>query len=286
MTTKNLPLRSVKQVFTAQDAMDGDGVKLTRHDLFSGVLDPFIMLDEFKAPANQPPNGFPRHPHRGIQTLSYLIDGAMAHADSLGTESTVTAGGLQWMNSGQGIEHLEQPQIDENGLWGYQFWLHIPKAEKYQPPSYQAVAAEQTLALKLPGLGGQLLAGDWQIENEAYECPFQKLAGNGALADFTWKEDRTLKIQTREATLAVRAIVGEVSIVNQTLGAGQLAVLDKGEALALTAKAGSRVLVFKGTPIGEPIVQKGPFVMNTQEEVLETIQAYQSGRLIENNQLD
>lgn len=284
-------MRPIKMITQSFPAMDGDGVALLRNDLFDGRLDPFLMLDELKAKVGDNPKGFPVHPHRGIQTLSYIIDGTMAHKDSLGTESKILAGGLQWMHTGQGIEHSEQPGLDAKGLWGFQFWLNVPRAEKYQAPSYQDVPASQTQCIELEGAQFRVLAGDWQVNNNHYQSTFNRLSGQGALADVSWTDSLAVSIQTTATTLACYVLTGEVQINQSVVAkAGQLVQFGTGSQVVLNGGLGQssaedgrqagRVLLFKGEPIGEPIYHRGPFVMTTEAEMKETIRAYQMGTLV------
>lgn len=134
--------RHIIHTYQASPTLDGEGVALKRLTFFNGVIDPFLMIDELKADSNETLKGFPPHPHRGIQTLTYLIHGGMWHKDSLGNQGHITAGQMQWMDSGQGIVHAEQPHSDKNGLWGYQFWLNLSHAQKFVPPRYLDIDQE------------------------------------------------------------------------------------------------------------------------------------------------
>lgn len=278
-------LRKIRQVTLARPAMDGEGVALQRNALFDGRLDPFLMLDELKASPQDDVGAFPVHPHRGIQTLSYLIDGGMAHKDSMGNASEVLSGGLQWMHTGQGIEHAEIPKVDANGLWGFQFWLNVPREEKYQAPQYQDMDASHLPWHSLDDLAFKVVAGNWRFNGQEYGSDFQKLSGNGALADLKWQGQSKLSVAANEASLALYVIGGKVVVNGDSeIAAGQLVQFasvdsEDGE-ISLSGDATSRALLFKGEPIGEPIVHRGPFVMTSNQEIEETLQAYRDGTLV------
>lgn len=273
--------RNIKQVSQAKPTSDGDGVSLKRNDFFAGELDPFLMLDEFKASPEERPNGFPTHPHRGIQTLSYMIHGKMSHKDSLGNESEVAANQLQWMHTGKGILHSEKPDVDENGVWGFQFWLNVPREEKYQQASYQDFAASAEINEK--GMFARILAGNWQINQQNYTADFQKLASEGSLLDVELQENSQVQITDTASSFAIYIIQGNLQ-VNQkdSFSAGSLIKLEsEGDLVEISAHHnGARALVFKGQPIGEKIVHYGPFVMNSEAEIKETLQAYRENRLV------
>ena len=274
--------REVKRVSIARPAMDGDGVALKRNDLFDGRLDPFLMLDELKALPTDSPNGFPVHPHRGIQTLSYIIDGFMSHQDSMGNQSKITAGSLQWMHTGKGIEHSETPGVDTNGLWGFQFWLNVPRDEKYQAPQYQDVAVNEQIIIEQTAYRVKVLAGEVVIGGKAYQHTFQSLAGDANLVDIEWSEQGNCEISTPNQNAAVFVLTGTLTVNDavRTYKAAELIELSEGESIQLTGNEGTRVLFFSGNPIGEPIVHRGPFVMTSDAEIMQTIQAYRDGTLV------
>ncbi|BBP47045.1 putative quercetin 2,3-dioxygenase [Thiosulfatimonas sediminis] len=273
--------REIEFIRQAQPAMDGDGVALKRNALFNGELDPFLMLDELKASPDDDVGAFPVHPHRGIQTFSYMIHGGMAHRDSMGNASQVSAGGLQWMHTARGIEHAEKPFIDAHGLWGFQFWLNVPHAEKFAEPSYQDVAAAELVWQEVDGVAIKVLAGALNVNQQLLKSSFNRLSHAATVADLVWQQEACLNIQAVEKSLALFVLTGHVQI-NQRASAkaGQLVKFAQGEEVLLQGRAESRILLFKGEPIGEPIVHRGPFVMTTDAEMRQTLQDYREGRLI------
>lgn len=278
-------LRIPEKITPAEPTTDGDGVDLKRTRLFDGRLDPFLMLDEIKANPDESPNAFPVHPHRGIQTLTYLIHGKMAHQDSMGNQSEILAGSLQWMHTGKGIEHSEKPSVDAQGLWGFQFWLNVPREEKFQPPQYQDISSKDILQMNLDGVEVKLLAGCLRLNDQPYRSTFQKLSGKASLVDLNWQYRQLVKIETDAANAGMFVIANEVFVVKpsgdfQKIPAGQFVSFSSGNQVQLHADDGARVLFFAGEPIAEPIVHQGPFVMTSEAEIRETIQAYREGTLV------
>jgi len=276
-------IREIKHITQSIPTMDGDGVALQRNALFDGRLDPFLMLDEIKAEPNDSPNSFPIHPHRGIQTLSYIINGSMQHKDSLGNESLIKAGDLQWMHTGQGILHSEKPGVDDKGLWGFQFWLNVPRPEKYQTPDYADIPAELSKTVQIEQAQLKILAGHWQFNHQTYQVSFQKLSGQGALTDIYWSAPSEITLQSSASSLGLFIIEGQIEINQQTtLKKGTLVQFNSGEEILLNSpkEQPSRLLIFKGEPINEPIYHRGSFVMTNAEEMEETVKAYQNGTLI------
>ncbi len=278
-------LREPKFISDAMPTVDGDGVDLKRNSFFDGKLDPFLMLDEIKANPDETPNAFPVHPHRGIQTLTYLIDGTMSHKDSMGNASLIHAGDLQWMHTGKGIEHSEKPGVDANGLWGFQFWLNVPRQEKFEEPKYLDISADEVLSMDLNGVDAKLLAGGLTLNGQPYLSNFRSLAGNANLLDLHWQERQLVDIETQNKSAGMFVISDEVNLVIsggafEKIPAGKSVSFSQGEHIQIHAESGARILFFSGEPIDEPIVHQGPFVMTTEQEIRDTIQAYREGTLV------
>ena len=274
-------LREIESIHSARPAHDGDGVALMRNDLFDGRLDPFLMLDQIEAKPNDSVGAFPVHPHRGIQTLSYIIHGGMAHKDSMGNASQIASGGIQWMHTGRGIEHSEIPLLDEQGLLGFQFWLNVTREEKFQAPHYQDMSAEQLTTMALSHAKIKLIAGDWQINQSQQHSSFNRLSGQAGVLDIAWSDEEPIEIYENATTLAGYVYGGTIQVNSNTqLQAGQLVQFSKGERVQLNGIKNSGLLIFKGEPIGETIVHRGPFVMTSATEIEQTIQAYRNGTLV------
>lgn len=277
MTTKK-----IVHSWQGMDTSDGAGVKL-RRILGSkpGLrLDPFLMLDHF---SSDDPNdyiaGFPAHPHRGFETVTYIVDGHMQHKDHLGNEGDLRAGGVQWMLAGKGIIHEEMPQQENGLLRGFQIWLNLPAAEKMQEAYYEDVPAE---------------AMPWQAINDQAQikCIAGQLAGNALqplsekttapiIADIALEAHAELALQLPAGHHSlIYVFEGSVRLDGQTVEAGLAAELSLEEStLALSSPNGARILLIAGKPIKEPIAQYGPFVMNTQAEIRQAIDDYNSGQL-------
>jgi redox-sensitive bicupin YhaK (pirin superfamily) len=275
-------LRTLARVIPSVPAADGAGVKL-RRSLGAGPHarhDPFLMLDEFFS--DDPDDyiaGFPAHPHRGFETVTYMLDGRMRHEDSAGNAGDLGPGDVQWMTAARGIIHSEMPQQAEGRMRGFQLWLNLPAAEKMSPPAWRDIPARAIPVVRpAPGVKVKVIAGklgetegpagggatdpyyyDVHLEaGAAFEAPFPP-AHNA----FVYAYEGEARVGAGRAPLPLRA-------------AG---LLSGGDAVRLEAlAAGARVLLLAARPLGEPVVQYGPFVMNTREEIEQAIADYRSGR--------
>lgn len=262
---------------------DGDGVNISRIADFSTLtLDPYLMIDEIKS-ANEGDyvGGFPEHPHRGIDTFTYMIDGGFTHQDQLGNKETIRDGGVQWMSTGSGVMHSEMPLLGENKqIHGFQIWLNMPATEKMRPAIYQD-ANDQALPRLKNGQGAtlKLLAGEWSFAQQSAHSPLMQLAGDGAIADLTVaaKGKATLNLSHFTQVL-VLIYKGSINLPTP-VSAGQLVIVDSRERIQLQASdEGASMLILAGNKINEKIVHMGPFVMNTQAQMQQTIRDYQSGK--------
>ncbi|HSC61352.1 MAG TPA: pirin family protein [Rhizomicrobium sp.] len=259
---------------------DGAGVKLTR---LVGTpqlpdLDPILMLDTFRSDnPNDYVAGFPEHPHRGFETVSYMIKGSIAHLDNHGGQGIVTDGGVQWMTAGRGVAHSEMPAQTNGQLFGFQLWLNLPAKEKMRDPWYADIPSGDIPVIDLGhGNSAKLIAGQWNgvtgAGPERDIDPFfadVTLAANGAV-DVPVPAGHNGFIYVFE---------GDAVVGTETVRKGQLGVLSLGGRLHVAAAGqGARFLVIAGKPLHEPIAKYGPFVMNTQDEIRRAIQDYQSGR--------
>ncbi len=275
--------RSIEQQIVGQPTSDGAGVKLLRvlGQSLHTRLDPFLMLDAFKSDAAQDYiAGFPDHPHRGFETLTYLIAGRMRHHDNAGHQGLLETGGMQWMTAGRGIIHSEMPEQKEGRLEGFQLWLNLPAKEKMQPPSYLDVQSEAIAEFALTNGGkARILAGVSHGVVGAIQRPnTQPLVVDLHLpagAEF----NQALPAAHNAFFYVYR---GEIAVLGQTVAEQRLAVLTNSaevDGVILQAQQASRVLLVAGQPLHEPIVQHGPFVMNSQAEILQAISDFNAGRL-------
>jgi redox-sensitive bicupin YhaK (pirin superfamily) len=282
--------RTLLQLIPGRATSDGAGVKLRRSIGQASAVqtDPFLMLDEFGT--DNPDDyiaGFPPHPHRGFETVTIMLDGHMRHQDHLGNVGELSAGGVQWMTAGRGIIHSEMPMQAQGRMRGFQLWINLPAAEKMKPASYRDIPAEQvpTVALAAGG-SARVIAGNLpaalSADGREVAGPIQGLSTDPLVLDLRLAPGARLELPvapTYTATPYVyegEATFGEAA----TVPAGNAALLSPGDALTIGAgPAGASVLLLVARPIGEPIVQYGPFVMNTRAEIEQAIADFQSGKL-------
>ncbi len=287
-------MRGVRSLTTAPHGLEGEGFPVRR--AFAGVdladLDPFVHLDQMGEVEYAPgePKGTPWHPHRGFETVTYMIDGTFEHQDSNGGGGLITNGDTQWMTAGAGILHIEKPPealVVSGGLFhGFQLWVNLPRAQKWAPPRYQDLRAQEVALASSPDGGTlvRIIAG----EVAGYKGPgstytpmtlIHATLSPGARLSLPWRADYN-------ALAYVMAGFGSVGVEARPIQTGQLAVFGPGDAIVLAARPMQEsrspsldVLLLGGRPIGEPIAWMGPFVMNTREEIMQAMADYQAGRL-------
>jgi redox-sensitive bicupin YhaK (pirin superfamily) len=289
--------RTLAQVIESIPTADGAGVKL-RRSLGSqrGVhVDPFLMLDEFYS--DNPDDyiaGFPAHPHRGFETVTYMLDGHMRHEDHLGNRGDLGPGDVQWMTAARGIIHSEMPQQSEGRMRGFQLWLNLPAKEKMKPAAYRDIPASEIPVVQLAGGGvAKVIAGALQADGASPAGPIHGPINGGG----TQLSTDPLYVDVRLPagavfTAPIRAghnaflYLYEGSAVIGAEGAARplphraAGVLSDGDDLRVRADAGGvRFLLLAARPLREPVVQYGPFVMNTREEIEQAVADYRSGRL-------
>lgn len=278
-------VRRVARVLAGMPTSDGAGVRLSRVIGQPALrhLDPFLMLDRF---ASDDPSaylrGFPDHPHRGFETVTIMLAGRMRHRDTRGGHGLIAGGGVQWMTAGRGIVHSEMPEQDRGLMSGFQLWVNLPAAEKMCPTFYQDLAPHE-VAEGAHGAGGLLRVTSG--EHDGLRGPIRPRPTEPLLLTATLADDTPLEVAVPRAhTAFVYVHEGEVHVGPEhdarAVGSGTLAVLGQGERLRLRARARrAGVLVAAGRPLREPIVQRGPFVMNTEAEVEQAFADYRAGVL-------
>ena len=274
--------RKIQQIVQGQPASDGAGVKLIR-SLGSANhlrLDPFLMLDAFSS--ENPDDyvaGFPSHPHRGFETVTYLLDGHLLHEDHLGNRGDIKAGGVQWMTAGRGIIHSEMPQQENGRMRGFQLWINLPAKEKMKPAGYRDIQAEEIPAVALANGKIKIVAGTYGKTHG----PVQGGSTDPLYWDVQLDSGEIFEAKIPEThSVYVYPFEGSVEIAERVLKTHQGGVLGSGDGIEVKAGAeGARFLVLAAKPIREPIVQYGPFVMNTREEIEQAIRDYQNGELVE-----
>lgn len=268
--------RDIVRTLRGIATQDGAGVKLTRiiGQPAQGSLDPFLMLDFFGSDTLQDYlAGFPSHPHRGFQTVTYMLAGRMRHRDSVGNDGVIEAGGIQWMNAGRGIVHEELPEQEDGLLQGFQLWVNLPAAQKMSAPGYQDIPSSQVPEVALASGKVRVLAG-WFGEAQG---PVATQAVAPLFLDLHLSnDDMTVPIPDGH-TAFLYCYDDTVLVAGKPVTAGELAILER-QGDVQVAGAGKAIVV-AGAPLGEPVVQHGPFVMNTAEEIREAIADFQAGRL-------
>ncbi len=276
--------REVEQVIVGHPTSDGAGVKLTRvlGQSLHRRLDPFLMFDAFGS--DSPDDyiaGFPDHPHRGFETVTYLIAGRMRHRDSAGHEGLLQNGGVQWMTAGRGVIHSEMPEQEDGVMEGFQLWLNLPARDKMTPPWYRDIQSQEIPEFVTDqGVKARVIAG---VSHEV-QGAVQKPVTEPLYLDLHLPAGSRFG---QPINLAHNAFIfvyrGAVFINGQTVNAQQMAILanePNADGVVIEAAIESRALLIAGLPLQEPIVQQGPFVMNTQQEIAQAINDYRSGRLV------
>ena len=272
--------REVERLVAGTPTSDGAGVKLTRvlTQPLQRRLDPYLMLDAFGTERREDYiGGFPDHPHRGFETVTYMIAGRMRHRDSAGHEGLLQTGGAQWMTAGRGVIHSELPEQEEGRMEGFQLWLNLPARDKMRAPWYRDIQSEEIPEF-VTGEGAvvRVIAGT----SHGVAGAVQREATEPLYLDLHLRADsRFSQVLPNEHNAFVYVYRGELHIGDTAVPAGRMAILvNAGDGVALTAQEPSRALLIAGRPLNEPIAQYGPFVMNRQEEILQAVQDYQAGR--------
>jgi quercetin 2,3-dioxygenase len=279
-----MSVRAIERVVIAQDTSDGGGVRL-RRSIGSPQLDhvdPFLLLDEFKsAEGADYVAGFPDHPHRGFETVTYMLAGAMEHRDHSGNRGNLVAGSVQWMTAGRGIVHSEMPRQEDGLMWGFQLWVNLPAAHKMDPPRYQDIPPSAIPQRTQDGATVRVIAG----ESGGVRGPVLGIVTEPLYLDVSVPANARFEHPVPAGHNAfVYVFEGEGEIGGEGTSGGRrletarLGVLGNGDTVAVKAGGqGVRFLLVAGRPIGEPIVRYGPFVMNTRDEIRKAVTDFQSG---------
>lgn len=275
--------RTIEHIITGVETSDGAGVKLTRvlTQNLQQRLDPFLMLDNFHS--DDPDDyiaGFPDHPHRGFETVTYMIAGRMRHRDNAGHEGMLQNGGVQWMTAGRGIIHSEMPEQENGVMEGFQLWLNLPARRKMIPAWYrdipnteipEYVTAEGVTVRVIAGTSNGIAGAMTREDTEPLYIDIDLPAGSAF---------STMIPATHNAFVYVYR--GTLTIGGKTLGENRMGILantPQADGVTLSATVPAKAILVAGKPLGEPIMQHGPFVMNTKEEIYQAIRDYQEGRL-------
>lgn len=277
--------RALAATFKAKDTLEGAGVHLKRgfSNIEASRFDPFLLFDDFSSTIPEHYlAGFPWHPHRGMETVTYILDGAVRHKDSLGNEGVIESGAIQWMTAGSGIIHEEMPESVQ-GIRGFQLWVNLPKKDKMTPPRYQDLkgATVPTVALG-PQARARVIAG--ALAGAA--GPLTSIAGSPLYADIILEASGSVSIPLISGHTAFAYVVEGALGVDADeptyFASGTILLFEReGDVLALRAPAaGARFLLISGAPLGEPIAWHGPIVMNTDEELREAFKELHEGTFI------
>ncbi|MES9945408.1 MAG: pirin family protein [Candidatus Thiodiazotropha sp.] len=272
--------RGIKRVVVGQETSDGAGVRLTR--VIGGPqlpqFDPFLLLDHF---VSDDPNdyigGFPPHPHRGFETVTYLLAGQVEHRDNAGHTGLLETGGVQWMTAGRGVIHSEMPQQQDGLLSGFQLWVNLPASQKMIDPRYQEFDS-QAIPLEERGDGVEVRVVAGQTSQHT-TGPVSELVTPALFYDISLPAGSSFIEPLPEPYNGfVYLVEGAVSIEGSKLEGSTLAVLDQGDSVEIAAQESSRLLLVAGQPLDEPIARRGPFVMNNEAELQQAFNDYQEGR--------
>ena len=272
----------IQKIIKPINASDGAGVKLKRSiGVEPNYFDPFLMLDEFGSENSEDYiAGFPPHPHRGIETVTYMLAGDFEHKDSTGGEGKMSAGDVQWMKTGRGIIHSEMPAMKEGKLHGFQLWINMPAKLKMSKPEYIYIDADKMSVHKDDDKQIKVIAGKFQKA----EGPIKKHNVEPFYFDVELKKDKEFNFEIPSSHNSfIYLIEGEIKIgekKHDKVKDSTLILLTNGEKLKVTALTKAKFLLISGKPIGEQIARGGPFVMNTKQEILQAIDDYHNGNFV------
>jgi len=265
-------VRAVVRTVRGLPTSDGAGVRLTRVIGQAALpdLDPFLLLDEFRSDdANDYIAGFPEHPHRGFETVTYMLAGRMRHGDNAGNSGLLIPGSVQWMTAGRGIVHSEMPEQEDGLMWGFQLWVNLPASDKMTAPRYQDIAPERIPEIAFDGGRLRVIAGRFRD----VDGPVQAVRTEPSYFDVRLDAGRSFSTDLPVAHNAFIYVYEGNALVGsdarpQPLAQNELGVLGRGDAVAVRAgSSGARFIVLAGQPLGEPVARYGPIVMNTRDEL-------------------
>ncbi|QWT19581.1 pirin family protein [Bacillus sp. NP157] len=272
--------RSIVRRVRGMDTSDGAGVKLKRviGQPALDMVDPFLMLDEFRSDqAGDYIEGFPDHPHRGFETVTYMLAGRMRHGDNKGNTGDLGPGSVQWMTAGSGLVHSEMPQQEEGLMWGFQLWVNLPATDKMTAPRYQDIPPSEIPVVEpAPGVTVKVVAG----ELAGARGPVSGIATEPVYLDISLAAGAGFELDLPEGHSAFAYVFDgpAATVAGQSLARSELAVLSKGDKVAFAAAEPARILLVAGRPLAEPVARYGPFVMNTPAQIHEAIADFRAGK--------
>ena len=278
MQAKETKTRIIQRIVKGVQTSDGAGVNLTRiiASPSLNMLDPFLLLDEFGS--DNPDDyiaGFPPHPHRGFETITYMLNGKFRHKDTAGNEGYLTDGSVQWMTAGKGVIHSEMPEQTEGLVRGFQLWLNLPKEKKMIEPAYNDIPADEIPTVSIPGGQVKIIAGT-----------FSGVTGPGRshtgmlYYDISLDNGSDITVPIEDGWNSFCYVYEGAISCGQPVSKGHLAVLGTEDIFRCTSiEDNTRFILVAGVPLNEPVARGGPFVMNTKGEILQAFEDYQAGRL-------
>ena len=273
--------REVKMIAPTHKVLEGGGFQVRRPVAMGQLMSPFLLLDEMGPMVYGPGEaiGAPWHPHRGFETVTYMLEGEMEHEDSAGNSGKISAGDVQWMTAGRGVIHSELPSekmLKEGGLMhGFQIWVNLPAKDKMMTPRYQEISASLSPSVENDGICARVIAGECLGVSSTIDTVIP-------IVYIHVKFDAgTQLIQPIKKGLngMIYVFAGELEIGDKSVADGGLAVLGEGDEVVINSKDGAECLILAGPELNEPIARYGPFVMNTREEISQAIDDYNNGRL-------
>ena len=273
--------REVRMIAPTHTVLEGGGFQVRRPVAIGQLMSPFLLLDEM-GPMKYGPGeaiGAPRHPHRGFETVTYMLDGEMNHEDSAGNSGKISRGDVQWMTAGRGVIHSELPSdkmMKEGGLMhGFQIWVNLPAKDKMMMPRYQEISASLSPCVESDGIWARVIAGDCLGVSSIIDTVIPIVYIHVKFSS------STQLIQAIEKGLngMIYVFAGELEIEGKSIAEGGLALLNDGDEVIINSKDGAECLILAGPELNEPIARYGPFVMNTREEISQAIDDYNNGRL-------
>jgi quercetin 2,3-dioxygenase len=272
--------RKVEKIIERQPTIEGAGVRLKRvlGNNKNSILDPFLLLDHFGSDDHKDYiKGFPWHPHRGIETVTYMWTGKVAHGDSMGNEGVIKSGDVQWMTAGSGIIHQEMPQKYDGMMQGFQLWVNLPAKKKMIDPKYRGIEKEQIPVVQKNGITIKVIAG----KIGGLEGPVCDLAIDIEYFDVELAEAKTFEHATYgNNTVFVYVVNGSIEVRDKIISMGHCAIFGEGDVIRISSKKGARFLIASGEPLKEPVAWGGPIVMNTEEELERAFDELDEGTFI------
>jgi len=275
--------RQIQKILNRRLTLEGAGVKLKRvlgnNDV--STLDPFLLLDHFGSDNSEDYiKGFPWHPHRGMETVTYMWAGEVEHGDSMDNKGVIKSGDVQWMTSGSGIIHQEMPQKYSGLMQGFQLWVNLPAKKKMVDPKYRGILKEQIPTVQKDGLKIKVIAG----KMDGLQGPVRDLAIDIEYFDIELAPGKAFEHATaKDDTVFAYVVEGAVEVQGKNIMQGQCVVFGKGDSVKICSTKGSHFLFVSGKPLNEPVAWRGPIVMNTQEELDTAFKELDLGTFIKSN---